>query len=302
MNKPSGKGIIFAASSYLLWGVSPLYWKILSDVNSFHILAFRILASLFLVAAVLFAWKKFSWLSFYKDKRKALLLALASISVTLSWGMYIWAVNSGHTIHAALGYYINPLMSVILGMIFFRERLNLLQWISFGLAMIGVLIQTIISGSLPWISLGLALSFAFYGLLKKTITMPALEMLGVECLLAVPFGLLILFAPFVAAILPGWHGIGYMSEFNALKFVLLAFTGVVTVVPLYLFSRGAQMLPLSTLGFVQFISPTMSFLVAYFVFGEPFPWYDYIVFGLIWSAVILYIVSINIATGEKTDQ
>ena len=302
MNKPSGKGIVFAASSYILWGIFPLYWKILAAVNSFHILAFRILFSLLLVATILFVRKNFSWLSFYKDRRKALLLTLASISVTLSWGLFIWAVNAGYTLQTSLGYYINPLISIIFGLFIFREKLTILQWISFSLAMAGVLIQTILSGSLPWISLGLALSFGTYGLLKKTIQMPALETLGVECLIIAPLGLLLLFAPFTAVILPGWRGIGYMAELPAVTFVILAFSGAVTMVPLYLFSMGARMLPLSTLGFLQFIAPTMSFLLAYFVFNEPFPWYNFIVFGCIWIAVILYIISINIASGEKTDQ
>jgi len=190
----------------------------------------------------------------------------------------------------------------MLGMIFFREKLNPLQLISFGLAMTGVLIMTILSGSPPWISLCLAFSFAAYGLLKKTISMPALETLAIECLIIAPAGLLLIFAPFMTVILPGWRSIGYMTELPAINFVLLVLSGVITVIPLYLFSRGAQMIPLSTLGFTQFISPTMNFLIAFFIFKEPFPWYNYIVFGLIWSAVILYIVSINIASRQKTDQ
>jgi len=302
MDKPSGKGIIFVLSAYLLWGFLPPFWKILIAVNSLHILSCRIIFSLIIVAVVLFTRKSFSWLAFYKDPHKALLLAIAAFTVTFNWGLYIWCVNTGHTLQASLGYYINPLFSIMFGQIFFREKLSFLQWVAFCLAIAGVVTQTVISGSLPWVSIGMALSFSIYGLLKKKISMPALESLGIECLIVTPIAMLLLFAPFVSVLLPTWQSVGYMADLPAITFFFLVLSGAITMVPLYLFGRGAQLVPLSTLGFFQFISPTMNFLFAFFVFGEPFPWYNYIVFGLIWSAMILYIISLNIATRERTDQ
>ena len=295
MNKTFGRGVFFAALSYFLWGIFPLYWKLLVAVDSLHILGFRIIFSLLLVSVILFARKNFSWLGFFRDRKKGLLLVLASITISFNWGLYIWAINSGHTLGASLGYYMNPLISIVLGLCVFREKLKPLQWLAFAVAMIGVTIQTILSGSLPWVSLGLALSFAFYGLLKKTISFSALESLGVETLIAAPLGMAMLFAPAVSRIFPEWRSIGYVADFPVHTLLLLLLSGVVTTLPLYLFAKGAKMLPLSTLGFIQFISPTLNFFVGIFIFGESFSLHNFIVFGCIWTAVILYIISLKLA-------
>ena len=302
MEKPSfGRGVFFAASSYFLWGILPLYWKLLSSIDPLHILSFRILLSLILVSGILFSRKKFSWLKFYKDKKKGLLLVLAALTISFNWGLYIWAVNRGHTIETSLGYYINPLISIVMGLCFFREKLKPLQTIAFLLAIIGVVTLTVFTGALPWVSLGLAFSFAFYGLLKKTITLSALESLGVETLVASPIGLLLLFIPFGevqgGGVLSA-HGLSYLAELPPYTLALLLFSGAVSALPLYLFAKGARMLPLSTLGFVQFISPTLTFLAGVFVFREAFPPHDFIVFGCIWTAAVLYIISLR-AGGKR---
>jgi len=290
MDKSVGKGVFFAAASYVLWGIFPLYWKLLAAIDPLHILAFRILLSLVLVSVILFARKNFFWLTSLKDRRKALLLILAALTVTANWGLYIWAINSGHTLAASLGYYINPLISIVLGLCVFREKLKPLQWIAFILAMTGVAIQTILTGALPWISLGLALTFALYGLLKKTIRLSPLESLGAETLLAAPVGLALLFGP---GLNPGGGGIAYLANLPVHTLLLLLLCGAVTTLPLYLFAKGVKLLPLSTLGFIQFITPTMNFFEGAFLFGESFPLYNLIVFGCIWVAVILYIISLK---------
>jgi len=295
------KGIFFAIFAYLLWGILPIYWKILSGINSMHILGFRIILSLLLVGCVLLANKNTSWLKFYKDRRKGIIIILAGLTITFSWGLYIWAVNGGHTIESAIGYYINPLLSIVLGMIFFREKLKILQLLAFIVALIGVLILTILTGSPPWISLGVALSFAFYGLLKKTVHLTALESLGVETLVASPIGILLFLIPFgTNRSFPDPHSLAYILELPLKTLLFLPLCGLLTSFPLYLFAKSAKILPLSTLGFVQFLSPTLSFITAYFIFGESFPIQNFLALGCIWIAVILYTVSLKGSQRDKT--
>ncbi|GHV94835.1 transporter [Spirochaetia bacterium] len=292
-----GKGVFFAALSYLLWGILPLYWKALSAVNSLHILAFRIIFSLLLVGFLLAMQKSTAWIACFKEKKKGGLLILASVTISFNWGLYIWAVNSGHTIETSLGYYINPLVSVVFALLFFKEKLRPLQWAAFGIAMLGVLILTALSGAPPWISLGLALSFGLYGVLKKVINIPALESLGAETLAASPLGLLLLVTRFEVAPngktapIFGLQGISYLAELPVHSWLLLLCCGAITALPLYFFARGARLLPLSTLGFIQFISPTLQFLAGFFIFGEYFPVQNFAAIGCIWGAAILYIVS-----------
>ena len=301
MHQPSFcKGVFFAVSAYLLWGILPLYWKTLSAISSLHILGFRIILSLLFVGSVLFFHKNTSWLKFYRNREKRLYLVLAGIMISINWGLYIWAVNSGHTIETSLGYYINPLLSIILGLCFFREKLKVLQVIAFGLAFVGVLLLTVLTGRPPWISLGLAFSFALYGLLKKTINLSAMESLGVETLVSLPLGLLLLFSSFGTTIIfPDPHAISYVFKFPTITLLMLLLVGFVSSFPLYLFAKGAKILPLSTLGFIQFLSPTMSFLTGLLIFKESFPLRNFIAFGFIWTAAILYIISISRGQNSK---
>lgn len=285
-------GVVYAALAYLIWGMLPVYWKTLSAIPPLHILGFRIIFSLLLIACVLFALKRTSWTKFYKDKKSALYLLLAALFISCNWGLYIWAVNSGHAIEVSLGYYINPLISIVLGLYFFREKLNRLQILAFILAFTGVAILTVLTGKLPWISLALALTFGIYGLLKKKIGLPALESLGAETLLAAPLGLLLLLAPFGPDPAAGLAALSYIPELPLHTLVLLFLSGFMTSLPLYLFSKGTKILPLSTLGFIQFISPTLTFLSGFFIFRESFPPRNFVAFGFIWSSVIIYIISL----------
>jgi chloramphenicol-sensitive protein RarD len=295
MNHELGKGIFFAVLAYFLWGILPLYWKLLSAIDPLHILALRIILSLVLVGVVLALNKNFAWLAVFKNRKKAGFMVLAGILLCAHWGIYIWAVNRGHTIESSLGYYINPLISIILGMIFFREKLKALQWAAFGLAALGVLILTMLSGTMPWIALSLALTFGFYGLLKKKIHLSALESLGAETLASIPVGLFLIFFRFE------WNGaprllpapLNYLGTLPVHVWILLVFCGLVTSFPLYCFARGTKILPLSTMGFAQFLSPTMQFLLGLLVFHENFPARYFASFGIIWFAVILYIISLT---------
>jgi chloramphenicol-sensitive protein RarD len=295
-----GKGVFFAIFAYLLWGILPIYWKILSGINSLHILGFRIILSLLLVGCLLLAGKNTSWLKFYKDGRKGIIIILAGLTISFNWGLYIWAVNGGHTIESAIGYYINPLLSIVLGMIFFREKLKILQLLAFIIAIVGVLVLTVLTGNAPWIALGLAFSFAFYGLLKKTVNLTALESLGVETLVASPLGILLFLIPFgTDRSFPDTQSLAYILELPLKPLLFLPLCGLVTSFPLYLFAKGAKMLPLSTLGFVQFLSPTLSFITGYFIFGESFPIQNFLALGCIWIAVILYTVSLKWGQRDK---
>lgn len=298
-NASSGKGFFFAILSYCMWGIFPVYWKLLAAVEPLHILAIRILLSLALVSVVLLAHKNRAWLAVFRNPRQAGFMALTALMISCNWGLYIWAVNTGFMLEAALGYYINPLISIMLGLLFFRERLRPLQWAAVIIAFIGVLIMTALSGRLPWISLALALTFGFYGLLKKKLALSALESLGAETLVSAPLGLVLLGCGFGSAAggsaiqWQGWQGLAYLSALPVHTWVILAFAGLITMLPLYFFAKSAQMLSLSQLGFTQFISPTINFVLGLFVFGESFPPYQFAAFACIWAAVILYIVSLK---------
>ena len=296
-----GKGFLFAFLAYALWGILPLYWKFLAAVNPLHILAFRILLSLVLTGGILLVTGNSTWLAVFREPKKAITMILTALILCCNWGLFIWAVNSGHTLESSLGYYINPLVSVILGLIFFRERLLPLQWAAVALASAGVLILTVLSGSLPLISLLLALTFGFYGLLKKKLGLAALESLGAETLVSAPIGILLLCFSFTAPgsgspapVFAGFNSIAYLAGLPLRTWILLGLAGLMTSLPLYFFAHGARILPLSTLGFTQFVSPTIQFVLGLFVFGEDFSLRYFITFAFIWTAVILYIISLRL--------
>ena len=295
----TGKGFFFAILAYIMWGAFPLYWKLLAQISSVHIVASRILFSLILVAIILLMQKKYTWLAVFKEPKKAILVILTALLLCSNWCLYIWSVNTGRTIEASLGYYINPLVSIVLGLFFFRERLKPLQWAAVFIAFTGVMILTILSGTLPWVSLVLAFTFGFYVLIKKILKMPALESLGSETLASAPIGILLLCFTFGGGangsppVFTGLPGLAYITELPVHTLILLSFSGALTMLPLYFFACGAKILPLSALGFTQFIAPTIQFLLGIFVFGEVFHLRYFISFLFIWAAVALYIVSLR---------
>jgi chloramphenicol-sensitive protein RarD len=279
-------GIIYAGFSYFLWGLLPIYWKLVQHVNADEILANRIFWSFFFMLAVLLFTKKWgafiqTLIHFRSNKKQLAALVVASLFVSCNWFIYIWAVNSGHLIEASLGYYINPLVSVILGMIVFREKLSLIQYVSFGMALIGVLILTISYGQFPWISIFLALSFGLYGLVKKMVTVDSAIGLTLETLVVAPFAFIYLIILFVN----DSHSFLAVSTGTDL---LLIGAGAATAVPLLYFAKGAQKIPMSTLGFLQFIAPTLTLILGVFIYHEHFSSIHLISFLFIWTAISIY--------------
>jgi chloramphenicol-sensitive protein RarD len=281
--KSAVKGSLFALFSYLFWGVFPSYWKLLSPINPLHILAARIVFSFVFVAALLLVKKNTAWLTHFRDRRKRGRILVSAALITVNWGVYIAAVNSGHTVEASLGYFINPLLSIVLGLLLFREKLTPLQWAAFALAMTGVALLTVFSGRFPFIALALALSFTFYGLAKKTLPFDSLEALAAETLASIPFAVAFLFIP--AA------GLSYLTALPWPLVLCLALAGPVTAFPLILFGKGARLIPLSTLGFIQFVNPILQFLSGVVLFHETFPPRNLLCFALIWVAAALYCIS-----------
>ena len=289
------KGFLYAIFAYFLWGILPLYWKLLIAVDSRHILAFRILFSLILVAIILLAQKNFKWLTVLRDKKKRALIILTAMLICINWGLYIWAVNSGHTLYTSLGYYITPLVTICMGLLFFRERLRPLQWAAVILALTGVLLLTILSGELPWVSLLLALTFSFYGLLKKKVPLSAMESLGAETIVSIPVSFMLFSFNFDGPkpVFTGLQGLEYLAVLPFHTLAILSVCGLATMLPLFLFAKAAKLLPLSAIGFCQFLAPTMTFILGTFVFGETFSFHNLVSFLFIWTAVIIYIISLR---------
>jgi len=290
------KGIFFAVVAYFMWGVLPLYWNLLEAIDPFHLLGIRILLSLLVLGTILTINKNFTWITVFKDLRQVRMIIPASFVLCANWGLYLWAISQGRVIEASLGYYINPLISVVLGLIFFKEKLTRLQWTAFGFACTGVLLLTALAGALPWISVLLAFCFGFYGLLKKRLKLSSLESLTAETLAAAPLGIFLLVVN--VDTVAGLHltfdlqSIFYITGLGVGVLILLAFSGALTSLPLYCFGNSAKLLPLSMLGFLQFIAPTAQFLLGIFFFGEFFPAHFYTAFAFIWLAAILHIISL----------
>lgn len=280
------KGIVYAASAYLLWGFFPLYWKSISQVSSGEILASRIFWSFITTLLVVMVIGKRKELladikGLTRDKRQLLSLFLASLLISANWFLYIWAVNTDRIIETSLGYYINPLVSVLIGIVFLKERLAKTQVVAFFIALIGVLIMTFAYGRFPWVAFSLALSFAFYGLIKKTVKLEALRGLTIETFFIVP--LAVTYYIFIFA-----NGDAHFLQTDRLTDLLLLLSGAATAIPLLLFAKGAQKIPLYMIGFLQYIAPTLMLLLAVFVYGEHFGKVDFISFSLIWLSLLLF--------------
>jgi chloramphenicol-sensitive protein RarD len=279
------KGILYEVFSYAFWGFMPLYWHLLNFTSPLHILGCRITFALIFTAIILLLRGNRTWLDLLIKRERRWFTVLSGFTVSLNWGLYIWAVNTGHTIEASLGYYMNPLVAILLGLFFLQEKLNKLQWFAFGCAGLGVVLMTIFSGVFPWISLLLALSFGFYGLFKKKNRAGSLEALGAETLAVLPLGLAFLVFPL--------KDLSALAAASPLQWVLLVSAGAVTAIPLYTFAQGAKLLPLTALGFLQFINPTILFFLGVFAFGENFTLNKLWAFICIWAAVVLYCVSLR---------
>lgn len=282
-------GVIQAAFSYFLWGILPIYWKLLHDVKADEILANRIVWSFVLMILLLLItgkWSKFvvTVKGFGENQRQLWTLITASFLVSGNWFVYIWAVNHDHMIQASLGYYINPLVSVILGVIFLREKLSPAQYLSFFMAIAGVIILSVSYGQIPWISLALAFSFGFYGLAKKLITVDSTIGLTLETMVVMPIALGYIIYLFFQG------NLAFLNVSVATDLLLIG-SGLATAVPLLYFAMGAQKIPLSMLGFIQYIAPTLTLILGVFFYGEHFSRIHLLSFMLIWGALTVYSLS-----------
>ena len=276
------KGILYGIGAYLLWGIFPVYWKLLEAVPAIQIISHRIIWSFVLLALILFITRQ--WRSFHSaalSRRVVLIYLVSAILLGINWLTYIWAINAGFVLETSLGYFINPLLSVLLGVLFVREKLRPLQWLPIGLAAIGVIYVAISYGQFPWIALTLAISFGLYGLVKKVAPLGSLFGLTLET------GLLFLPAVAFLAVLE-WQRQGAFLHVPAVSNLLMIGAGLVTTVPLLLFASAAQRIPLSTLGILQYINPTIAFLLGLFLFHEPFNLSLLIGFSIVWLALIIY--------------
>jgi len=278
------RGIAFALSAYLLWGLLPLYLHLLAPISAAEILAHRIVWSLATVAPLLIALRRLGWLRTALAAPTALWrYALTALLISINWILYIWSVEAGHVVDASLGYFINPLVNVLLGWLLLHERLRAGQKLPLALAAAGVLWLTWHAGSPPWIGLALALSFSLYGLLRKTAALGALEGFSVEVALLAPLAL------GYFAWLAAHDALGFSSASASLRILLVA-AGPFTAVPLLLFAAGARRISFSLLGILQYLAPTLQWLVGIYAFDEPFAFSKAVGFGLIWLALLLYVV------------
>jgi len=283
-NKDYKHGLIYAFSAYIMWGIAPLYFKALDGIAPLDIVLHRVVWSFLFILAILFFSGRFAQLrTVLKQPKKISLLAVTSVLIAFNWLVFIWAVTNGHMLDASLGYYINPIFNVLLGTVFLSERLRPLQWVAVGLAVIAVLIELVVYGSIPWLSLALAVSFGFYGLLRKKIQVDAMSGLFVETLILLPIALsYLLFID--SSSLISFINSGVSSA------LLLVASGVVTTLPLLAFAAAAIRIPLSTLGFIQYIGPSLMLLMAVFIFDEQLASHKAMTFGFIWLALIVYSV------------
>ena len=278
------RGLVLGAAAYLCWGFFPLYWPLLDPAGAFEVLAHRIVWSLALVLALIAAtgrWRVF--LDLARNRRLMVVLTFASLAIAVNWGGFIYGVTHDHVIEVSLGYFINPLVTVLLGVLVLRETLRPAQWVAVGVGSVAVVVLAVDYGRPPWFALVVAGSFATYGFLKKKASLGAFESLGMETLVLTPFAL----AYLVVLELRGELVFGHDGVGNA---ALLAATGVVTAVPLLLFGAAATRLSLTSLGLLQYLGPVLQFVLGLVVFHEHMSGARWIGFALVWAALLVFTV------------
>lgn len=280
----SRRGLLLGAGAYVLWGLFPLYWQLLESAGAVEILAQRIVWSALVMVLVVAAWRRADQVrAILRDRRVTLLLVLAAITISSNWVTYIWGVNNGRVVETSLGYYINPLVTVLMGVAILGERLRALQWAAMALAAVAVVVLTVDYGRPPWVALVLAFSFGTYGLAKKQADVGAVESLTFETLLILPLAL-----GWIA-----WLGASGASTFGTGgvgRMLLFAATGIVTAVPLLLFGAAAIRVSMVSLGLLQYLAPTIQFVLGVTVFGEDMTPGRWIGFGLVWVALSVFTV------------
>jgi chloramphenicol-sensitive protein RarD len=281
------RGFVYGIAAYGVWGAVPLYWKLMREVSPVELIAHRVVWGLLACAVIVAATGAGPAVrTAFADRRTVAVMALSGTLLAINWGTFVGAVVTGHIVEASLGYFINPLLSVLLGTLVLRERPRRLQWIAIGFAAMGVAALTWRAGHVPWISLVLASSFAVYGLVRKLARVESLPGATVETALLAPIAV----AYLVVLAVRGGGQLGHAS--SGLQLLVLS-TGVVTAIPLLLFSSAARRLPLSSIGFLQFVAPNVQIAIAVTVYGEPFAGDQLIAFGLIWIGLIAFLVDLT---------
>lgn len=281
-NRDSLNGFLFALSAYLLWGFLPLYMKALAHISPAEVIAHRILWSIPVAGLLLIILKRTDQLK--KAMRNPRMLGMAAVTATLisvNWGIYVWAIGTGHALDTALGYFINPLFSILMGAVLLKEKLKKTQIAALALVVLAVVILTVEAGRLPVVALALTFSWGFYAFFRKTLPIGPNQGFLLEVLLLSPIALGYL-------VYLNLQGGGHFLMGNMTDTILLASAGLVTAVPLILYANGAKLLRLSTIGIMQYIAPSMIFITAVFVFNEPFSMAKAVAFPLIWSALVIY--------------
>lgn len=282
----SRRGLMYGAAAYSLWGIAPLYWKQLSDVSPVEILAHRVVwGALTFIAIAWLAGVMPAVRAAAADRKTLAAMALSGVLLAANWGTFIGAVTTGHIVEASLGYFIIPLVSVAAGMLVLGERLRRLQWLAISFAVVGVAILTWRAGRMPWIAVVVAVTFGAYGLVRKIARVESLAGSTLETALLVPLAL-----GYLAIV--AHSGGGQLGHAGGARQLLMLSTGVVTAVPLLLFSSAARRLPLSTLGFLQYIGPTLQLVLATVVYGEPFEFEQLIAFAVIWLGLAAFSVDL----------
>jgi len=276
------KGVLYGIGAYVLWGFFPIYWKVLHQVSAFQVIGHRIGWSfivLIFFIVITRQWQEFR--SVASNAKTIGIYAIAGVLLSINWLIYVWGVNADFIVETSLGYFINPLLSVLLGVLFLRERLRSAQWIPVVLAAIGVIYLTVVYGRLPWIALSLAFSFGFYGLVKKLAPLGSLYGLTLETAIVFPIALVYLI--FVEI-----NGAGAFLHNSMRIDLFLAGSGIVTTIPLLMFASAAKQIPLTMVGILQYIAPTLQFLIGVFIYKEPFDQAHLIGFGIVWIALIVF--------------
>lgn len=277
-------GVVLASLAYISWGLFPLYFKQVADVPSLEVVMHRTVWSMVFVLLVLSVMKRWAWIGALRHQPRVLgAFALSALLLSTNWLVYVWAVQNGHVLDASLGYFMLPLINVALGLVFLHERPRRGQWFAVGVAATGVLWLALQTAHFPWVALVLALTFGFYGLMRKTASLGALEGLALETMMLAPLG---------AAVLGfwTWRGQGVLAQGNVSELSWLVLAGPLTAIPLLLFAAGARRIPMTTMGILQYISPTLQFALGIWAFNEPLQPARLFGFTLIWIALVIYTV------------
>lgn len=280
------RGPLCVLGCYILWGLLPIFWKFLADVDSIYVLGCRIVwSAVFTALLLLFRKGRFSALrAALRDRKETLRLAAAGCVICINWGVYIWAVSNGHMIDSSLAYYMNPILAILLGTVVFREKLSRLQWLAVAVTFTGLVITVIRYGQIPWIALVIGGSFALYGAIKKTVYTDALTSTFAETLMLTPVFLAIM-------VWMDGRGTGAVGALQGWQWLLLPVAGIVTSVPLMLFSMGMRTTSMTLSGILMYVNPTLQLLISVWLYHEEFTTTHAILFAFVWSGLILYLLS-----------